>query len=119
MMLSTDLGVRCGCPGRWRPGHPRVFLVCPAGVGVPVLRREFGGVVIANDGFGEITTREKAQAILDEDLADAVAVGRLYLANPDLPTRWERGAELNEPNPDTFYGGGAQGYTDYPFLDAS
>jgi 2,4-dienoyl-CoA reductase-like NADH-dependent reductase (Old Yellow Enzyme family) len=83
------------------------------------LRKEFGGVVIANDGFGEITTREKAQAILDEDLADAVAVGRLFLANPDLPTRWQTGAALNEPNPDTFYGGGAEGYTDYPSLDAS
>ena len=81
------------------------------------LRKDFGGVVIANDGFGEITTRENAQAILDEDLADAVAVGRLFLANPDLPRRWETGAELNEPNGDTFYGGGAAGYTDYPFLD--
>ena len=80
------------------------------------LRKEFGGVVVANDGFGEITTRESAQAILDEDLADAVAVGRLFLANPDLPTRWETGAELNEPNPQTFYGGGAEGYTDYPAL---
>ena len=81
------------------------------------LRKDFGGVVIANDGFGEITTRENAQAILDEDLADAVAVGRLFLANPDLPRRWETGAELNEPNGDTFYGGGAEGYTDYPSLD--
>nr|WP_246299441.1 alkene reductase [Nocardioides panaciterrulae] len=81
------------------------------------LRKDFGGVVILNDGFGEITTREKAQAILDDDLADAVAVGRLFLANPDLPRRWETGAELNEPNPDTFYGGGAEGYTDYPFLE--
>ena len=81
------------------------------------LRKDFGGVVIANDGFGEITTRENAQAILDEDLADAVAVGRLFLANPDLPRRWETGAELNEPNGDTFYGGGAAGYTDYPSLD--
>jgi len=81
------------------------------------LRRIFGGVVIANDGFGEITTRASAQEILDKDLADAVAVGRLFLANPDLPARWRTGAELNEPNPDTFYGGGAEGYTDYPFLD--
>ena len=81
------------------------------------LRKDFGGVVIANDGFGEITTRENAQAILDEDLADAVAVGRPFLANPDLPRRWETGAELNEPNGDTFYGGGAAGYTDYPSLD--
>ncbi|MBB6626875.1 alkene reductase [Nocardioides sp. KIGAM211] len=83
------------------------------------LRKDFGGVVIANDGFGSVTTRESAQAILDEGLADAVAVGRLFIANPDLPARWEQGAELNEPNPDTFYGGGAEGYTDYPFLNAS
>ena len=82
------------------------------------LRRGFGGVVIANDGFGEITTRESAQEILDKDLADAVAVGRLFLANPDLPARWRTGAELNEPDPDTFYGGGAEGYTDYPFLNS-
>src|SRR6476646_2368068 len=81
------------------------------------LRKDFGGAFIANDGFGEITTRAKAQAILDEDLADAVAVGRLFLANPDIPRRWETGAELNEPDPDTFYGGGAEGYTDYPALD--
>jgi N-ethylmaleimide reductase len=81
------------------------------------LRKDFGGVLIANDGFGQVTTRESAQAILDDDLADAVAVGRLFLANPDLPKRWETGAELNEPNGDTFYGGGAEGYTDYPFLD--
>jgi len=81
------------------------------------LRKDFGGVTIANDGFGEITTRATAQAILDEDLADAVAIGRLFLANPDLPRRWETGAELNEPDADTFYGGGAAGYTDYPALD--
>jgi N-ethylmaleimide reductase len=80
------------------------------------LRKDFGGALIANDGFGEITTREKAQAVLDDDLADAVAVGRLFLANPDLPERWQTGAELNAPNPATFYGGGAEGYTDYPSI---
>jgi 2,4-dienoyl-CoA reductase-like NADH-dependent reductase (Old Yellow Enzyme family) len=80
------------------------------------LRKEFGGVLVANDGFGRLTTRETAQAVLDDDLADAVAVGRLYLANPDLPARWQRGTDLNEPNPATFYGGGAEGYTDYPTL---
>lgn len=83
---------------------------------VQALRKEFGGVVIVNDGFGSVTTRESAQEILDKDLGDAVAVGRLYLANPDLEQRWATGAELNEPNPDTFYGGGAEGYTDYPAL---
>ena len=82
------------------------------------LRAAFGGVVIANDGFGEVTTLESAQAILDEDLADAGAVGRLFIANPDLPRRWAEGAGLNEPDSATFYGGGAEGYTDYPALGA-
>jgi N-ethylmaleimide reductase len=80
------------------------------------LRKEFGGVLVANDGFASVTTRESAQAILDDDLADAVAVGRPFLANPDLPERWRTGAGENEPNPATFYGGGAEGYTDYPAL---
>jgi N-ethylmaleimide reductase len=83
------------------------------------LRKEFGGVLVANDGFAEMTTRESAQAVLDADLADAVAVGRLFLANPDLPERWRTGAALNEPDPATFYGGGAEGYTDYPALAQS
>ena len=80
------------------------------------LREDFGGVLIANTGFSDVTTRERAQAVLDDDLADAVAVGRLFLANPDLPRRWQTGAELNQPNAATFYGGGAEGYTDYPSL---
>ena len=80
------------------------------------LRKDFGGVLIANTGFVDVTTRERAQALLDDDLADAVAVGRLFIANPDLPRRWQTGADLNEPDPATFYGGGAEGYTDYPSL---
>ena len=80
------------------------------------LRKDFGGPFLANDGFGVVTTEATAQALLDEDAADAVVIGRPFLANPDLVRRWQTGAELNEPNPDTFYGGGAEGYTDYPFL---
>ena len=49
--------------------------------------------------------------------AHAVAYGRPFLANPDLPERLRRGADLNTPNEATFYGGGAEGYTDYPALD--
>ena len=48
--------------------------------------------------------------------ADAVAYGRAFLANPDLPRRLQLGAALNEPDPSTFYGGGAAGYTSYPAL---
>jgi|SRR4051794_7891590 len=80
------------------------------------LRKEFGGAFLLNSGFAEVTTRESAQRLLDDDLADAVVVGRPFLANPDLVERWRTGAGLNEPDPDTFYGGGAEGYTDYPTL---
>ncbi|WP_139984299.1 alkene reductase [Nocardioides litoris] len=89
----------------------------PRSEAVTRIRKEFGGTFIINTGFGDVTTRESAQALLDDDLGDAVAVGRLFIANPDLPRRWETGAELNEPDPDTFYTPGAKGYTDYPALD--
>ncbi len=80
------------------------------------LRSRFGGVFIANDGFASITTKDSAQKILDEGLAELVAVGRLFIANPDLPRRWKLDAELNEPDQDTFYTPGAHGYIDYPAL---
>ena len=83
------------------------------------LRRRFGGPVVANDGFGTVTTRERAEQIVADGLADLVAVGRLFIANPDLDRRWREDAPLNEPDPSTFYGGGAEGYTDYPTLEQS
>ncbi len=49
--------------------------------------------------------------------ADAVAFGKLFIANPDLPKRFATGAKLNEWDASTFYGGTAKGYTDYPALD--
>ncbi|QDQ25671.1 alkene reductase [Chitinimonas arctica] len=58
----------------------------------------------------------KAEALLVSGVADAVAFGRLYIANPDLVTRFSRNAELNTPDGNTFYGGAEQGYTDYPSL---
>ncbi|MET0929616.1 MAG: alkene reductase, partial [Aeromicrobium sp.] len=81
------------------------------------LRARFGGILIANTGFSKVTELDEVTELVDGGLADLVAVGREYLANPDLATRWRTGADLNEPNPDTFYGGGAEGYTDYPTLD--
>ena len=71
------------------------------------------GPVILNGGYD----LERGVATVEAGIADAIAYGRLAIANPDLPTRFERGAALNEPDNDTFYGGGAEGYTDYPFLD--
>ncbi len=80
------------------------------------LRHRFGGPLLANSGFRSMTDAEEAHQIINSNLAEMVAVGRLFLANPDLPARWRTGAVLNEPNPKTFYGGDAHGYTDYPFL---
>lgn len=90
----------------------------PAGPLVQDLRSRFGGPFIANSGFGSITTREEAIAIVAERTADAVAVGRPAIANPDLVERWRGGHPENEPNPATFYSAGARGYTDYARLSA-
>jgi len=78
----------------------------------PELKRIFDGVFIANDGF----TAETAQSALDAGEADAVAWGKLFIANPDLPRRLAVAAPLNPPVPATFYGGDVRGYTDYPAM---
>jgi 2,4-dienoyl-CoA reductase-like NADH-dependent reductase (Old Yellow Enzyme family) len=78
----------------------------------PYLKREFGGVYIANEGF----TQEAAERIVASGDADAVAFGKSFIANPDLPERFRRHAPLNEPSPETFYAKGAEGYVDYPAL---
>lgn len=90
----------------------------PEGDLVQSLRRGFGGIFIANSGFGRLTTKDEAAEFVAQGTADAVAVGRLAIANPDLVARWQGGHPENEPNPATFYGAGAEGYTDYPRLSA-
>ena len=80
----------------------------------PKLKRAFGGVYIANDGF----TAESGQAAVAAGEVDAIAWGKLFIANPDLPRRLQIGAPLNTPVPETFYGGDGHGYTDYPTLAA-
>jgi 2,4-dienoyl-CoA reductase-like NADH-dependent reductase (Old Yellow Enzyme family) len=90
----------------------------PAGELVQELRARFGGPLVANSGFGTVTTREEAVALIDAAHADAVAVGRAVIANPDLVERWAGEHPENAPNAATFYGAGAEGYTDYPFLAA-
>ena len=78
----------------------------------PQLKKIFGGVYIANEGF----TAETAQEVLDKGEADAVAFGKTFIANPDLPQRFAISAALNEPQPDLFYAQGPAGYIDYPAL---
>jgi len=74
------------------------------------LRKEFHGPLIVANGFNQTT----ATQLLAEDLADAVAFGRLYIANPDLPERFRLDLDLNALDEATLYGGAGHGYTDYP-----
>ena len=83
-----------------------------APVPLVALRREFQGPLIVANGFNRAT----ATQALAEDLADAVAFGRLFIANPDLPERFRLNASLNAPDESTFYGGAEEGYTNYPAL---
>jgi N-ethylmaleimide reductase len=91
----------------------------PEGELVQGLRRAFGGVFLANSGFGTPTSREEGVRLLEEDVADGVVVGRPAIANPDLVRRWAEGLPENQPNPRTFYSQGAEGYTDYPVYEAT
>jgi N-ethylmaleimide reductase len=75
-----------------------------------LLRKFFHGPLIAAGGF----TPASAEAILAEGSADLVAFGRYFISNPDLPARIIEGAPLADYDRDTFYGGTAAGYTDYP-----
>lgn len=76
----------------------------------PQLRKLYRGVYIVNDGV----TQEQAERVLAAGEADAAAFGRVFIANPDLPARLQQGLPLNAQHTETFYGGGAEGYTDYP-----
>jgi 2,4-dienoyl-CoA reductase-like NADH-dependent reductase (Old Yellow Enzyme family) len=80
----------------------------------PSLKQLFGGVFVANEAIDQ----QMGQQLIDEGKADAVAYGKLFIANPDLPIRFAKQAELNKPEPTTFYAQGATGYTDYPSLPA-
>jgi 2,4-dienoyl-CoA reductase-like NADH-dependent reductase (Old Yellow Enzyme family) len=99
-------------------GRRRIAFICaresvgPGRLG-PELKRAFGGVYIANEGF----SRESAEQVISAGEADAVAFGKLYIANPDLPERFAAAAALNSPDPSTFYAPGPKGYTDYPALE--
>lgn len=70
----------------------------------------YKGTVIANVGFDW----ERANGVLRDNLADLIAFGRPFIANPDLTDRFRRGHPIQETNPATHYGGGQVGYTDYP-----
>jgi N-ethylmaleimide reductase len=73
-------------------------------------RQAFSGPLISAGAY----TPESGERAVAQGQADAIAFGRLFIANPDLVTRVQSGAVLNEADRSTFYGGGEHGYTDYP-----
>ncbi|HAT33244.1 MAG TPA: alkene reductase [Janthinobacterium sp.] len=98
-----------------------VHLVDHSAMGAPAVpdsmkatfRSQFKGALILSGGYDA----KRAESDLAAERCDLIAVGRPFLANPDLVGRWERGAPENQPDPATFYVAGAKGYTDYPALD--
>ncbi|TDD34387.1 alkene reductase [Actinomadura sp. KC06] len=78
------------------------------------LRPRWSGTLIGNFNGPEPTSQRAGEEAVAAGLADVFSFGRLFIANPDLPTRFATGAPLNRHNPSLVYGGGAEGYTDYP-----
>jgi N-ethylmaleimide reductase len=76
-------------------------------------RKLFKGTLILSGGYDS----ERAEKDLAEGKCDLIAVGRPFLANPDLLARWRARAAVNLPDMDTFYTPGPKGYTDYPMLN--
>jgi N-ethylmaleimide reductase len=74
------------------------------------LRSAWKGIYVANGGYDA----ERGERAVSDGSTDAVAYGRLFLANPDLPTRFSRRGPLNVPDTGSFYGGDERGYIDYP-----
>ncbi|OPG72152.1 alkene reductase [Pseudomonas ogarae] len=104
------------------PLYKRIVHKRAAGVGpgplpgdpfyAPITRSLFSGVLILNGGY----SRESAEQVLSDGLADAVAFGRLYISNPDLPERFRLNAPLVDADTSTYFTNGSRGYTDYPSL---
>jgi N-ethylmaleimide reductase len=78
----------------------------------PLLRRKFDRSLVVNGGFD----LDSANAAIRNGIADLVAFGTPFLANPDLPERYRIKAPLNAPDQATFYAGEDKGFTDYPAL---
>ena len=76
------------------------------------IREHYHGTIIGNMGY----SKDEGNAAIADGKTDAIAFGVPFLANPDLPARLQAGAQLNQPDPSTFYSPGAKGYTDYPAM---
>ncbi|HZZ19897.1 MAG TPA: alkene reductase [Opitutaceae bacterium] len=101
-------------------GRRKLAFICaresvgPGRIG-PQLKEAFGGAYIGNEKF----TKESAEQAIEAGEVDAVAFGKPFISNPDLPRRFAVGAPLNEPKTEYFYAPvGSLGYTDYPALSS-
>ena len=82
----------------------------------PVLRAAWPGALILNPNSEQRPPGPARLGLVADGVADLVSFGVLFLANPDLPARLAQGGPFNRPDPATFYGGGDEGYIDYPTL---
>jgi len=87
----------------------------PADDEIELFGRMIRQTIIANTAYDKAS----AEAALEKGIAKLISFGTLFLANPDLPKRFEIGAELNQPDRATMFGGAAAGYIDYPFLTSN
>jgi N-ethylmaleimide reductase len=94
------------------------FMLQPGDPLLAELRQAFGTPLLLNTGFAVVTERDEAVSFVRDGHADASVVGRAFISNPDLTERWATDAPLNEARPQLYYGEGAEGYTDYPSLQA-
>ncbi|BAZ15089.1 NADH:flavin oxidoreductase/NADH oxidase [Calothrix sp. NIES-4071] len=95
-------------------GLPGSVLAGPEPRVTPHIRRAYNGILIVNGGYNQ----ELGQKAIENNEADLIAYGTLFLANPDLVERFREGTALNTPDPHTFYTPGEKGYIDYPMLTA-
>jgi N-ethylmaleimide reductase len=94
------------------PVGGKMGAVSPDAQMAPLIRKRFDGALILNGGYD----KESATRAIEDGLADLIAFGTPFLANPDLPERFRKDAPLNREDPSTFYTGEEKGYTDYPAL---
>jgi len=80
---------------------------------IELFGKQIKTTVIANSGYDKAS----GEAELEKGIAKLISYGTLFLANPDLPKRFEKDAPLNEPDRATMFGGSTEGYIDYPFLE--
>jgi N-ethylmaleimide reductase len=91
---------------------PEDRLKKPAKSIVPFYRKIYKGTLLSCGGH----SRESGERMLENNEADLIVYGKPFISNPDLVERMKAGASLAEPDKDTFYHGGAKGYTDYPLM---